>query len=84
MQELTAPYSSGVMNAAAPDGTPPRRIGDYQKNSFPAVPLRGPEVGFLHVDENFYGAGINQIDSCLFLQSQKKEGFKKKPLPGNL
>jgi len=28
MQELLALYSSGAMNAAAPDGAPPRRIGD--------------------------------------------------------
>jgi len=31
MQKLLALYSSGVMNAAAPDGAPPRRINNYSK-----------------------------------------------------
>ena len=35
------------MNAAAPEGTPPRRIGDerFKKNSLPAVPRRVPYAG---------------------------------------
>ena len=40
-----------------------------QKNSLPAVPRRGPEVGFLHIKDDFHGLGVNRIDSCLFLQS---------------
>jgi len=36
-----------TVNAAAPDGAPPQRIDDYKKNSLPAVPWRGPEVGVL-------------------------------------
>ena len=36
-----------MMNAAAPDGEPPRRINDcnLSKTSCPAVPRRGPEAG---------------------------------------
>jgi hypothetical protein len=37
--------SSGMMNAAAPDGAPPRRINNYSKNLLPAVPRRSPEAG---------------------------------------
>jgi len=38
MQKLLALYSSGAMNAAAPDGAPPRRINNYSKNPLPVVP----------------------------------------------
>ena len=27
----------------------PRRINNYSKNSLPAVPLRGPKAGVLHI-----------------------------------
>jgi len=39
-----------MMNAAAPDGAPPRRIndGNLQKPHCPAVPRRGPEAGDPH------------------------------------
>ena len=35
MRGLLPFYPSATMNAAAPDGAPLRRIGDYQKNPFP-------------------------------------------------
>jgi hypothetical protein len=34
-----------MMIAAAPEGTPPRRISDYAKNSLFTVLRRGPESG---------------------------------------
>ena len=38
-----------VMNAAAPEGTPPRRISYKKPNtSCPGVPRRGPEAGNSH------------------------------------
>jgi hypothetical protein len=49
MQKLLALYSSGAMNAAAPDGAPPRRINNYSKTPLPAVPRRGPEAGVLRI-----------------------------------
>jgi hypothetical protein len=49
MQELLALYSSGMMNAAAPDGAPPRRINSYSKTPLPAVLRRGPEAGVLRI-----------------------------------
>jgi hypothetical protein len=41
-------YTPIMMNAAAPEGTPQRRISDFKKKSpCPAVPRRGPEAGDL-------------------------------------
>ena len=49
-----APISQNTMNAAAPEGTPPRLIGDYnQKNAPPAVPRRGPEAEVHRIKNNF-------------------------------
>ena len=42
--EMVPFYYSGVMNAAVPEGTPPRRISD-KKNSHPAVTRRGHVAG---------------------------------------
>jgi len=39
------------------------------KISLPAVPRRGPEAGVLRIFCDFHGSGLNQIDSCLVLQS---------------
>jgi hypothetical protein len=60
-----------TMNAAAPDGVPPRRIGDkkFNKNSLPAVPLRGPEEEVLRIENDFFSSGVNSIGSCPFLKS---------------
>ena len=59
-----------MMNAAAPDGTPPRRIGDKNsKNSLPAVPRRGLEAEIHHRDDNLPGSDENWIDSWLFFDS---------------
>ena len=56
---------------AAPEGSPPRRIGNKQfKKPLPAVPRRGPEAGFHRIHYDFHGSGVNPIDSCLFLQSR--------------
>jgi len=47
MQELLPFYSSDAMIAAAPEGTPPRRIcvSKFKTTPCPAVPHRGPEAG---------------------------------------
>ena len=58
------------MDAAAPEGSPPRRIGtNNSKKTLPAVPLRGPEAGFHRIHYDFHGSGVNHLDSCLFFQS---------------
>ena len=44
LRGLVTLYVSGTMNSAAPEGTPPRRLGD-KKNSLLHVPRRGPEAG---------------------------------------
>jgi hypothetical protein len=36
MRKLLPLYPSGTMNAAAPDGAPPRRIGDEKFKKLPA------------------------------------------------
>jgi len=51
---------SATMNAAAPEGTPPRRIGDELKNSLPAVPRRGLEAVVLRREYDFQGSGVNR------------------------
>ena len=39
-------YTSDTMIAAAPEGRPGGgSVTENKKNSFPAVPLRGPEAG---------------------------------------
>jgi hypothetical protein len=53
MWRLLPHYSSGTMNAAAPDGAPPRRINNYSKNPLAAVPLIGPEAGVLRIGTIF-------------------------------
>jgi hypothetical protein len=53
MQKLLTLYSSGAMNAAAPDGAPPRRINNYSKTLLPAVPRRGPEAGVHRIETIF-------------------------------
>ena len=40
-----------------------------KKNSLPAVPQRDLEAGVLRREDDFHESGVNQIDSCLFLQS---------------
>ena len=43
-----------TMIAAAPKGSPPRRIWNKQfKKTLPDVPLRGPEAGFPRVNTIF-------------------------------
>jgi hypothetical protein len=60
------------MIAAAPEGTPPRRIGDKnQKNSFPTVPQRGPDAGVFCIQYDFHNLDVNRIDSCLILPDKK-------------
>jgi hypothetical protein len=62
-----------MMNAAAPDGTPPRRINFLRKKTVicPAVPRRGPEAGSPRKDDSdgFHDSGVN-ARSCAFLQSR--------------
>jgi hypothetical protein len=50
------------MIAAAPEGSPPRRISNKQfKKNLPAVPRRGPEAGFHRIHYDFHGSGVNPI-----------------------
>ena len=50
------------MVAAAPEGSPPRRISNKQfKKTLPAVPRRGPEAGFHRVHYDFHGLGANTL-----------------------
>ena len=72
MLELLPLYPSYTMIAAAPGGTPPRRISDYKfkKNFLPTVPRRGSDVAVLFIEDDFHDSGVNRIDSYLFLQSQ--------------
>jgi hypothetical protein len=45
MMGVETPIPPFTMNAAAPEGTPPRRISYVsKKHSCPAVPRRGPEA----------------------------------------
>ena len=72
MQELLALYSYGAMNATALEGAPPRRIGDYQKNT-PCCQCLSEALmpGVLRVEDDFHGSGVNRIDLCLVLQNLK-------------
>ncbi len=52
--ELDLFYRSVTMNAAAPEGTPPRRISDiFKKTPYPAVPQRGPEAGVHRIEKRY-------------------------------
>ena len=70
MMGVETPIPPIMMNAAAPEGAPPRRINDlkdkYRKHSCPAVPRRGPEAGSIvtpdHVTD-FHSMGANPICS---------------------
>jgi hypothetical protein len=42
-----------MMIAAAPEGTPPRRIGEQIHTPCPAMPRRGPETGVCHMEKIF-------------------------------
>jgi len=68
------------MIAAAPEGSPPRRISNKQsKKTLPAVPLRGPGAGFHRIHYDFHGSGVNPIDSCLFFTEQIFFNFSHHP-----
>ncbi len=60
------------MNAAAPEGAPPRRINDRNilKLPCPAVPRRGPEAGDPRNIMNFHSSGVKSR-SYAFLQNRK-------------
>ncbi len=64
------------MNAAAPEGTPPRRIndGNLLKPPCPAVPQRGPEAGGYHNIMDFHTSGVNPR-SWAFQQSHNSYFF---------
>jgi hypothetical protein len=63
-----------MMDVAAPERTPPRRIndGNLLQLPCPAVPRRGPEAGDPRNSMDFHGYGMNQFGSCAFQQSLKK------------
>jgi len=42
---LMHPYPKNVRSAAAPEGTPPRRIREGKTALAPPCPVRGPEAG---------------------------------------
>jgi hypothetical protein len=44
---------SDTMIAAAPEGTPPRRIGEQNSKQLPAVLRRGPETGVYRMEMIF-------------------------------
>ena len=68
------------MNAAAPEGTPPRRIRNLplRKLPCPAVPRRGPEAGnspnaqycFSGETSSNKRVLVRVIDSCFFIPSK--------------
>jgi hypothetical protein len=49
MMGVPDPHTPKMINAAAPDGAPPRRINLLKKQTVicPAVPKRGPDAGAL-------------------------------------
>jgi hypothetical protein len=78
MRGLLPHYPSGTMNDATPDGAP--RGGSETKNSRKTPDSRASERSeeVVHRREyDFYGSCVNQIDSCLFLQSQITPVLKK-------
>jgi hypothetical protein len=69
------PIPPFTMDAATPDGAPPRRINYTIKKTTicPAVPYRGPEAGSppnIQYLQDFYSSGMNRIGSCPVLQSR--------------
>ena len=50
---VETPIPPKMINAAAPDGAPPRRIKTVEKKIF----------------AGFHGPGVNRIGSCAFLQN---------------
>ncbi len=59
-----------MINPAAPEGAPPRRIndGNVLKSPCPTVPRRGPEAGNHRTIMDFHASGVNSR-SCAFQQS---------------
>jgi len=41
-----------------------------KKNTLPPLSRRGLEAGFIRIEDDFHGVGVNKIDSYLFLQSR--------------
>ncbi len=64
-----------VMNAAAPEGTPPRRIndGNVLKPPCPAVPRRGPEAGN---HRNILDFSLEESESPFMCVSTEPSFFK--------
>jgi len=60
-----------MINPAAPEGAPPRRIndGNLLKSPCPAVPRRGPEAGNHRTIMDFHASGVNSR-SYAFQQNQ--------------
>ena len=54
------------MIAAAPEGSPPRRISNKTiQKILPAVPRRGPEAGFHRIHYDFLGFGCeHSVHTC--------------------
>ena len=64
------------MNAAAPEGTPPRLIGDYNQKKRPARRAsESPEAEVHRIEYDFHGSGMNSIGSCPFLKRAQKQNF---------
>ena len=53
---------SDTMIAAAPEGTPPRRIGEKLKSAPPC--LAEALSGSLSYGEDFHGMGVNSLHVC--------------------
>ena len=54
-------HLTNAMDAAAPDGTPPRRLKELKnaETFLPAVPRRGPEAGVNRIQFDFHHSGAN-------------------------
>ena len=72
----TPPFT---MISAAPEGSPPRRISNKTIQKNPCPPCLGEALrrGSIVYITIFMVLGVNPIDSCLFLPSQKTISFPK-------
>ena len=63
------------MIAAAPEGSPPRRISNKQfKKTLPAVPRRGPEAGFHRIHYDFHGFWCEHSVHAGFSRAESSTG----------
>jgi hypothetical protein len=68
-------YQSGMMNAAAPEGTPPRRIGDERFKKILCLPCLREAMGQVSIVMQFLWFWFERYGSCPCLQSKKNVLF---------